>query len=214
MNASRSPAVYVKFCGLTRSRDVETALSLGVDAIGLVFYPKSGRHVSEEHARALARLIPAGVDCVALFVNPERAQVLRVIDRVRPTVLQFHGDESAEFCNSFGCPYWKAIGMSRKVAGGWLAAEYARYSGAAAVLLDGHAPGHVGGAGQSFDWRRVRQPKQRLILAGGLTADTVADAIRKAHPWGVDVSSGIEKQAGIKDAARMRAFMDAVGSAG
>jgi len=207
-------SVYVKFCGFTHVSDVVEAVRLGVDAIGMVFYPGSARCVSPAQGRELARAIPASVDCVALFVNPASDEVKRVMDIVDPSVLQFHGDEEAGFCEGFGRPYWKALAMDRTHALAWLQEQSARFSQASALLLDGHAPGAMGGGGRSFNWNAVPAMNQRLILAGGLTAETVGEAIRTVKPYGVDVSSGIETQPGIKDGARMREFMQVVRATG
>jgi phosphoribosylanthranilate isomerase len=198
----------VKFCGMTRLEDAMMAAAMGVDAIGLVFTPRSRRCVAIERARAIREAMPPFVDVVALFMDDERAFIEAVMASVRPDYLQFHGREPAPSCRAFGVPYFKAVAMGGEAA----PADLADYADAAALLLDGHAPGEAGGSGQSFDWARTptagNQPP--LVLAGGLRADNVAEAIARVRPWAVDVSSGIESAPGIKDPAAMRAFLDAV----
>lgn len=203
--------VRIKICGMTRTEDVAAAARLGVDAVGLVFYPKSPRHVAAEQARSLVAVLPAFVTVTALFLDPERDEVEQVLQGVRVELLQFHGGEPAEFCRSFGRPYIKAVPMGSQVD----VAEYARrHAGAAALLLDSHAAGKGGGTGVSFDWGAL--PKFEgppLILAGGLHAGNVAAAIRLVRPYGVDVSSGVESQPGIKDEMKMTAFVQEVNRA-
>jgi phosphoribosylanthranilate isomerase len=200
--------VRIKVCGMTRAEDMTAAAGLGVDAVGLVFYPKSPRYVNVGQARDLVATLPAFVTVTALFLDPEETEVRAVLDNVRVELLQFHGGEPAEFCRSFGRPYIKAVPMGSRAD----IAEYARrHSGAAALLLDSHAAGQKGGTGVSFDWSSI--PKVEgppLILAGGLNAENVATAIRIVRPYGVDVSSGVESQPGIKDAAKMEAFVNEV----
>lgn len=196
---------------MTRVEDATEAARLGVDAVGLVFYPKSPRHVSVEQASELVAALPAFVTVTALFLDPAEAEVRQVLDKVRVELLQFHGGEPAEFCRSFGRPYVKAVPMGSRAD----IAEYAhRHAGAAALLLDSHAAGQKGGTGISFDWTTI--PKftgPPLILAGGLSADNVATAIRIVRPYGVDVSSGVESRPGVKDAAKMAAFVQEVNDA-
>ena len=200
--------VRIKICGMTRPGDAAIAAQLGVDAIGLVFHAGSPRCVSVEQARELTAQLPAFVTVTALFLDPDPEQVRDVLRGTRVDHLQFHGDESPEFCRSFGRPYVKAAPM-----GGPLdIAAYARqYAEAAALLLDSHTAGQKGGTGRSFDWCSLPHlDAPPLILAGGLTADNVAAAIRVVHPYGVDVSSGVEREPGIKDAEKMAAFVHEV----
>ena len=200
----------VKICGITRAQDAQTACDAGADAIGLVFYPASPRFLIHEKARMLRDALPAFVTAVALFVNPGREEVERVIDRVRPDALQFHGDEPPEFCERFGLPYLKACRVRKGVD----LLEYLRpYMSASAWLADAYVEAY-GGTGTSFDWSVV--PRQRpcpLILSGGLTSENVRAAIRRVRPWGVDVSSGVESGQGIKDSGRIAAFMAEVRNA-
>jgi phosphoribosylanthranilate isomerase len=190
---------------MTRTEDVAEAARLGVDAIGLVFYPKSPRNVSIDQARKLVAALPAFVTVTALFLDPSSDDVQRVLDSVRVELLQFHGVEPAEFCRAFGRPYIKAVPMGGQAD----VAEYARrHSVAAALLLDSHAAGQRGGTGVSFDWAslpKVEGPP--VILAGGLNPVNVATAIRIVRPYGVDVSSGVESAPGIKDMEKMAAFV-------
>jgi len=200
----------VKICGITRVPDAQAAARAGADAIGLVFYPPSPRFLGLAQARALRRALPPFVSAVALFVNPSVEEVQRVLETVRPDALQFHGEESPEFCERFGVPYLKAC----RVRQGVDLLEYLRpYSGASGWLADAYVEAY-GGTGTSFDWSVV--PPQRalpLVLSGGLTCDNVGDAIRIVRPWGVDVSSGVESAKGIKDAGRIAAFIEEVRNA-
>jgi phosphoribosylanthranilate isomerase len=194
----------VKICGITRAADALAAASAGADAIGLVFYPPSPRFLSVERAREIRDALPPFVQTVALFVNADAAQVAQVIGRVHPAMLQFHGDETPQFCAQFGLPYVKAC----RVKAGVDALEYLRpFSGAAAWLFDSYVP-EYGGVGESFDLSLLpRSPGRPVILSGGLTRENVAEAIRRVRPWGVDVSSGVESAKGVKDAAKIAAFI-------
>ena len=197
----------IKVCGLTRVQDVQAAVVAGVDAIGLVFYPDSPRHVTIEQAAELCRHIPPFMSVVGLFVNASRAEVHRVIEAVPLNLLQFHGDETAEQCEGFGLPYLRAA----RVRPGVDLLEFAsQFASARALLLDTWTPAY-GGSGESFDWALVPSAcPLPVILSGGLNPDNVADAIRQVHPVAVDVSSGVESAKGIKDAAKIRAFVRAV----
>jgi phosphoribosylanthranilate isomerase len=199
----------VKICGITRTADAAAAARAGADAIGLVFYPPSPRFLSVERAREIRDALPPFVQTVALFVNADAAQVSQVIGRVHPAMLQFHGDESPEFCAQFGLPYVKACRMRKGVS----ALEYLRpFSQAAAWLFDSHVP-EYGGVGESFDWSLIPETGKPVILSGGLSTTNVAEAIRRVRPWGVDVSSGVESAKGVKDAAKIAAFMREVRNA-
>lgn len=200
----------VKICGLTRAGDVRAAAEAGADAIGLVFYSPSPRFLQLEQARELRREVPAFVSAVALFVNPSLEEVERVLERVRPDALQFHGEETPEFCARFGVPWIKAC----RVRPGVDLLEYLRpFSGASAWLADAYVEGY-GGAGERFDWTQIPAKLDRpLILSGGLTRDNVRQAIRGLRPWAVDVSSGVESAKGVKDAARIAAFIEEVRNA-
>ncbi len=199
----------VKICGITRPGDALAAAQAGADAIGLVFYPPSPRYLSLERAREIRDVLPPFVQTVALFVNADGAQVSQVIGRVHPAMLQFHGDEAPDFCAQFGLPFVKACRMKQGVS----ALEYLRpFSRAAAWLFDSHVP-EYGGVGESFDWSLVPATDKPVILSGGLARDKVAEAIRRVRPWGVDVSSGVESAKGIKDAAKIAAFIAEVRNA-
>lgn len=200
----------VKICGITRGEDLRAAVEAGADAIGLVFYPPSPRMLKLEQARELRSAVPPYVTSVALFVNPSRAEVEAVLERVRPAMLQFHGEETPEFCAAFGVPYVKAC----RVRPGVDLLKYLRpFSGAAGWLLDSHVE-EYGGIGERFDWSLVPAKRERpLVLSGGLTRGNVGDAIRRVRPWAVDVSSGVESAKGIKDAARIAAFIAEVRNA-
>ncbi len=202
----------IKICGITRTADAAAAAQAGADAIGLVFYPPSPRFVSIERAREIRDALPPFVQTVALFVNADAAQVSQVIGRVHPAMLQFHGDETPDFCAQFGLPYVKACRTQSGAAPG-AALEYLRpFSRAAAWLFDSHVP-EYGGVGESFDWSLVPATDKPVILSGGLSQANVAAAIRRVRPWGVDVSSGVESAKGIKDAAKIAAFMAEVRNA-
>lgn len=199
----------VKICGITRPGDALAAARAGADAIGLVFYPTSPRYLGTERAVEIRDALPPFVQTVALFVNPDAAQVAQVLGRVRPSMLQFHGEETPEFCAQFGMPFVKAV----RVKPGVDALEYLRpFSRAAAWLFDSHVP-EYGGVGESFDWALVPVTERSVILSGGLSQANVAEAIRRVRPWGVDVSSGVESAKGIKDAAKIAAFIAEVRNA-
>jgi phosphoribosylanthranilate isomerase len=197
----------VKICGITRPGDALAAAQAGADAIGLVFYPPSPRYLGTERAVEIRDALPPFVQTVALFVNPDAAQVAQVLGRVRPAMLQFHGEETPEFCAQFGMPFVKAVRMGSGVKSGVDALEYLRrFPRAAAWLFDSHVP-EYGGVGESFDWALVPVTERAVILSGGLSQANVAEAIRRVRPWGVDVSSGVESAKGIKDAAKIAAFI-------
>ena len=200
----------IKICGITRSEDVQSAARAGADAIGLNFYPPSPRFLSLDWARQLASEVPPYVSTVAIFVNPSAAEVYTVLERVRPAMLQFHGEETSVFCAQFGVPYVKAC----RVRPGVDLLEYLRpFSGAAGWLLDSHVE-EYGGVGESFDWSLVPSERSHpLVLSGGLSSDNVAAAVRRVRPWAVDVSSGVESSKGIKDPAKIAAFISEVRNA-
>ena len=200
----------IKICGITRAQDGVAASRAGADAIGLVFYPPSPRFLNVERAREIRDALPPFVQTVALFVNPDAAQVAQVIGRVQPALLQFHGEETPAFCAQFGLPYVKAC----RVAAGVDLLKYLRpFSAASGWLLDAHVE-EYGGVGASFDWSLVPPSLERpLVLSGGLTRENVAMAVRRVEPWAVDVSSGVESAKGIKDAAKIAAFIAEVRNA-
>jgi phosphoribosylanthranilate isomerase len=200
--------VRVKICGITSIGDALAVAAAGADAIGLVFWADSPRCVNLDQAAAICRSLPPFVMRVALFVDPEREYVTTVLERVGPDCLQFHGEEDAEFCESFDQPYIKAVRM--RTSRDPLVAE-SRHPRASALLLDTHRHGSPGGTGQTFDWRLVPAGLGKpVILAGGLDAGNVADAIARVHPFAVDVSGGVESARGIKDPSKIKAFVEAV----
>ena len=198
----------VKICGITQPEDALAAVRAGADAIGLVFYPPSPRAVIADEAREVVEALPPFVTSVGLFVDPKPEQVEAVLSWVALDVLQFHGDEDPQFCESFPVPYIKAVRMREGVD---LLQTAERYSSARGLLLDTYRPGVAGGTGEAFDWARVPASLgSSIILAGGLTPANVAQAIATVRPYAVDVSGGVEADKGIKDAAKIAAFMQEV----
>jgi len=197
----------IKMCGLTRPQDVLAAVEAGADAIGLVFYPPSPRHVDLVQAAALARLVPPFVTIVGLFVNADAATLRATLAAVPIHLLQFHGDEDEAYCRQFDRPFIKAARMKP----GMDLLQYAQaFPSAQAILLDAFVEGY-GGGGKVFDWTLIPDRLDApVILSGGLDAENVADAVRRVRPAAVDVSSGIEAAKGIKDAEKMQAFVAAV----
>ena len=195
----------VKICGITSPADAQCAAAAGADAIGLVFHPPSPRHVSLEAARAITEVLPPFVAAYAVVLDPEPEFLEELRRQVPLDGVQYHGRETPELCARSGGRWIKAVPMNPPDA---LPEYQRRYPGAAGFLLDSHASGEAGGQGRTFDWAAVRSDDPRpLILAGGLTPDNVADAIRTVRPWGVDVSSGVEAAPGRKDPERIAAFM-------
>jgi phosphoribosylanthranilate isomerase len=198
----------IKCCGITRIDDVQQATRLGADAVGFVMTRKSRRFVAPAAAARLRDAVPPFVTTVALVMDDEPAFIEEVLRVLRPDMLQFHGAETDEECSAYGVRYLKAIAMGEGTPALARLREYPRATG---LLLDGHGLGEQGGSGQRFDWSLMPTDlAQPLLLAGGLTADNVAQAIRIARPWAVDVSSGIESSPGIKDSDKMERFISAV----
>jgi len=197
----------VKICGITREADLDAAVEAGADAIGLVFYDKSPRHVGVERAAALARRLPAFVTPVGLFVNADSDLIAQALQAIPQLLLQFHGDETADACAAPGRPYLRAARM----APGFDLLDFAsRYPNALALLLDAHVESY-GGGGKVFDWSLIPPNVPRpVVLSGGLHAGNVIEGILRVRPWAVDVSSGVEAAKGIKDAAAIRRFCEAV----
>ncbi|MBT2339478.1 MULTISPECIES: phosphoribosylanthranilate isomerase [Pseudomonas] len=203
-------AVRSKICGITRVEDALAAVEAGADAIGLVFYAKSPRAVTVQQARAIIQALPPFVTPVGLFVNASRCELGEILDAVPLALLQFHGDETPADCEGWHRPYIKAL---RVKAGDDIAASCEAFAGASGMLLDTYVEGVPGGTGEAFDWSLVPKGLSKpIILAGGLTAQNVAEAIRQVRPYAVDVSGGVEQGKGIKDPAKIRAFMAAVRS--
>lgn len=200
--------VRIKLCGMTRVEDAVLAATLGADAIGLVFALDSPRRLSCAQARSIRDALPPLVASVALFRDQDAPRVREVIAAVQPDLLQFHGSEDDAWCAQFGRAWFKAIPMGDGAAA---LPQLARYPSADGLLLDAHTSGTAGGRGRAFDWSLVPQDlPQPVLLAGGLNPDNVAEAIRIARPWAVDVASGVESAPGIKDAVKMRRFIAAV----
>ncbi|WP_409558960.1 MULTISPECIES: phosphoribosylanthranilate isomerase [unclassified Cupriavidus] len=217
------PRTRIKICGLTRPEDVRAAVDAGADAIGLVFYDKSPRYVDVAHAAALAEQVPPFVTVTGLFVNADAEEVAHVAERVPLTLLQFHGDESPQQCTETArrcrLPFMRAA----RVQQGLDLVEFAdQYRDAAGLLLDAFVEGY-GGGGHVFDWTLIPAPwlppnpanpsandAPRIVLSGGLNAQNVAGAIERVRPYAVDVSSGVEASKGVKDHARIAAFVRAV----
>ena len=198
-------SVRIKFCGFTRAEDAAKAATLGVDAIGVVHVPGSKRHVPLDAMPALRAAVPSHIDLVALFVNPDADTVHKVITALQPSLLQFHGDEPDAFCAGFGLPFIKAMAMGGDA--GDIGQRQHDYPNARALVLDGHAPGALGGQGERFAWSNMPALDKPMYLAGGLDAGNVAEAIRMMRPYAVDVSSGIESAPGQKDAKKMQDFI-------
>ena len=211
----------VKICGITRTDDVELAVNAGVDALGLVFYDKSPRFITNQQAAEISQAIPSFVSCVALFKDADAQQIETVLNTVNIDLIQFHGSETVEFCEQFSRPYIKALGMKGANCDvNYLIAKAEKYHTAKALLLDSHAPGEAGGTGEVFDWSMLasnvsvdRGIRQEIILAGGLAPDNIKSAIEIARPYAVDISSGVERSPGIKDKTKIDAFMQQVAAA-
>lgn len=204
-------APRVKICGITRSSDAAAALALGVDAIGLVFYAASPRAVTLPQAQQIAKVVGPFVSVTGLFVNADTAMVNKVLQEVPLQVLQFHGDEPADFCAQFGRPWIKAV---RVKAGVNVVAALQEYRDAAGILFDTYKSGVQGGTGEVFDWNLVSRQviaadNMSIILAGGLNAANVSEAVRCVRPYAVDVSGGVESEPGKKDPQKMAEFVNA-----
>ena len=198
----------IKICGITRVQDALHAAHRGADSIGLVFHPPSPRSLEIEQAREIRRAIPPFVTVTALFLDEHEDWIAEVVHQLRPDCLQFHGSESVEFCEGWGVPYVKSIPMGSIEA----PESYARlYGSAQGFLLDSNVAGRLGGSGDTFDWSKIPASFEfPLLLAGGINASNVADAIVRVKPWGVDVSSGVEVSKGIKSADLMDHFFNEV----
>ena len=207
MSPSPAHRTRIKICGLTREADVDAAVEAGADAIGLVLYEKSPRHVDAARAGVLARRLPPFVTPVVLLVNASPALVQAALDAVPHALLQFHGDETPAQCEAVGRPYVRAARM----APGFDLLDFTlSFASAQAMLVDAHVEGY-GGGGQVFDWSLLpRQLSRPMILSGGLHPGNVADGVRAVRPWAVDVSPGVEVGKGLKDAGLMRQFCQAV----
>lgn len=197
----------IKICGITRIEDIDAAVDAGADAIGLVLVPSSPRFINIETAQALAAAIPPFVTRVGLFMDQSATEVDEVLEQVDLDLLQFHGQESPAFCEQWSLDYIKAIPMGGGVDPQGFAANY---QNTRAFLLDSNALGGAGGMGETFDWQAIPELPRPVILAGGLNPENVRSAVTQTHPWAVDVSSGVESAKGIKDAAKIRSFIQQV----
>lgn len=199
------PRIRSKICGFTRPEDAAAAAALGVDAVGLVFYPGSKRCVTPEEAAQIAAALPPFVSAVGLFVNAEAAEVEKVLQEVPLDILQFHGDETAEFCRRFQRPYIKAVRVREQED---ILAAARSHPCARALLLDAYRADGYGGTGHSFDWRLLPETLPLpWILSGGLNTDNLADALRQTGAQAIDLSSGAESAPGIKSAEKMAALL-------
>jgi len=198
----------IKMCGMTRVEDIQTACQLGADAVGLVFYPPSPRAVTLHNAEALAKSVTLMVDKVALFVNPEASFVNQVVEATGADILQFHGDETPDFCRQFNKRYIKALRVKDAQE---IEPLIEQHKAADAILLDAFVKGVPGGTGERFDWSLVPPSvRPRLMLAGGLSSENVESAVKQVRPYAVDVSGGIEQSPGYKSHEKMAAFVKAV----
>ena len=203
-------STQIKICGVTNVADALAVAEAGADMIGLMFYEQSPRHITLATAVEISRALPPFVLRVGVFVNPDEALVTRAIGECGLSLLQFHGDEPSDFCTKFGLMSLKAI----RVRAAESIAQLADYH-TDAFLLDAHSRNGLGGTGETFNWDLALEAQKfgkPIFLAGGLTPENVADAVRQVKPFGVDVSSGVESAPGKKDAAKVRAFITAAKS--
>ncbi|AGF48932.1 phosphoribosylanthranilate isomerase [Candidatus Kinetoplastidibacterium galati] len=209
--------VRIKVCGFTREEDIISAVNLGIDAIGMVFYEKSKRFISIDRAIKLKKEIPPFVDLVALFVNASKDMINEIQDAVCPDYLQFHGDETPEFCDSFNQKYLKAfrVGSPKLDSSNLLLEECLKYNSACGWLFDSYSYGY-GGSGKTFDHSILKTVcaqsvcKRPVILSGGLSINNIVDSINYLHPWAIDISSGVEIEPGIKSSAKIQEIINAV----
>jgi phosphoribosylanthranilate isomerase len=220
--------MWLKICGITRIEDAEAAVEAGADAIGFVFFEGSPRRVTSHQARSIASMLSASVERAGVFVDESRDRIRRIFDEAGLTWVQLHGNEDAAFASSLGVPWIKAMRIRDAIEEAAVA-RFAAGGHGGRVLLDAFKEGSPGGTGTSFDWdlagamagglseatasgsSAATGPRTRLILAGGLTPANVGEAVRRARPFGVDVSSGVERRAGIKDATKLASFAAAIG---
>ena len=200
----------IKICGITREEDLAAAVAAGADALGFVFYAPSPRYVTPQRAAQLMALLPAFVTKVGLFVNETAPAVRAVLAQTTLDLLQFNGDEDADYCCQFGRPWIKAARVRPGLDLLEYAGTFAGVPGVAGLLLDAHVEGY-GGGGQTFDWSLIPQSLPLpVILSGGLHPGNIAEAVRAVRPWAVDVSSGVEAARGIKDAQKITEFIAGV----
>ena len=201
-------SIRVKVCGITRVEDALTAIRLGANAIGFIFWDKSARYIDPNEARKIVMALPPFVSVVGVYVDPSSEWVEETCSIAGLNLLQFHGDELPEFCSQFPLPYIKAV----RIRSGIDLLQYAtQYSSSNGLLLDSYVEGIPGGTGRTFEWSLIPENLSLpLILSGGLHPENVCAAIRKAKPWAVDVSSGVEITKSIKDEDKIAAFMTGV----
>ena len=201
----------VKICGITREQDALAAVEFGADALGFVFYEPSPRYITVRHAAEIAQALPPFVSTVALFVNADSDTIAEVVDAVGVDLLQFHGQECPEYCARHRRPWIRAVRVRPETD---LLAARTEFANGRGLLLDAYRPGVPGGTGETFDWDRIPpQMASGIVLAGGLNPDNVGDAVRSVRPFAVDVSGGVESRKGIKDPAKIKAFIEEVRSA-
>ena len=210
MNNRHPSATRIKICGLTRAEDICSLAGFGIDFVGFVFVPASPRFLSRAKAVGLASLVKDGIKKIGVFANQDQSLVSSLSRDVGLDFLQFHGEETPEFCRSFGLPFFKAFPVLGTVA--W---EKAAAYRPGKILLDSSSRSKRGGTGIAFDWSLALGDRRGmdLILAGGLNPENVGEAIRRVRPWGVDVSSGVELAPGVKEIEKIRRFVEAVKAA-
>ncbi|MBF0264506.1 MAG: phosphoribosylanthranilate isomerase [Gammaproteobacteria bacterium] len=195
----------VKMCGITRLVDAQAAIEAGVDALGFVFYPPSPRYIEPEKAAEIIAQIPAFINCVGLFVNEQDKTIENILIQTQLDLIQFHGDESHEFCKQFSRPFIKAIRMKDEQN---IQHSIEQYPTAKGILLDSYVKGVPGGTGEIFNWDKIPDNLTKpIILAGGLSANNIAQAIKQVNPYAVDVSGGIEAHPGVKSDDKINEFM-------
>ena len=194
-----------KICGITRLEDAKASILAGCDALGFVFYKESPRYIALDAFKVIVKELPPFVTKTGLFVNADPAEIEEAIQSGFVNVLQFHGDETPDFCRQFNFPYIKAVAVSSSVD----LIQYAKdFHDAEALLLDAYHEHLKGGTGQTFDWNLIPQSLSKpIVLAGGLTVDNVKEAIKKVKPYAVDVSGGVEESKGIKNSLKIQAFI-------
>jgi phosphoribosylanthranilate isomerase len=195
----------IKICGITRLEDAKASVRAGCDALGFVFYKESPRYIALDAFKVIVKELPPFVTKTGLFVNADPAEIEEAIQSGLVNVLQFHGDETPDFCRQFNFPYIKAVAVSSSVD----LIQYAKdFHDAEALLLDTYHEHLKGGTGQTFDWNLIPQTLSKpIVLAGGLTVDNVKEAIKKVKPYAVDVSGGVEESKGIKNSLKIQAFI-------
>ena len=195
----------IKICGITRLEDAKASVHAGCDALGFVFYKESPRYIALDAFKVIVKELPPFVTKAGLFVNDDPAEIEEAIQSGLVNVLQFHGDETPDFCRQFNFPYIKAVAVSSSVD----LIQYAKdFHDAEALLLDAYHEHLKGGTGQTFDWNLIPQSLSKpIVLAGGLNVDNVKEAIKKVKPYAVDVSGGVEESKGIKNSLKIQAFI-------